>query len=95
MPAQPPAAPKPGFVTAAVTFFTHEVEVPVEEAELFIRQGFARDASALGAAIAKARADLGASLGGSGTGASAPAPTVSGSGTATAPDSGKTKESTP
>jgi hypothetical protein len=57
MPEAPPTAPKPGFVHAAVTFFTHTIEVGVEEARLLIRQGLATDIKALEAAIAKAEGE--------------------------------------
>jgi hypothetical protein len=87
------AAPEPGFLKLAVTFFEHEIEVGIAEARQLVHQGLARDKAAAEAAIEQAAADLAAHhAAASGPTASAPAPTVSASGQATPPADGKPKE---
>lgn len=83
----PAAPPKPGHVHAAVKFFEHTIEVAIDEAKLFIRQGLARDVPALQADIAKAEADLEKAAE-----TAVPAPTASGTGTAAPPAGSKPEE---
>jgi hypothetical protein len=91
------AAPKPGFLSVAVTMFEHEITVGIAEARLLIHQGLVRDKAAAEAAIEKAAEELRAhhaAAAAAGPTASAPAPTVSASGQATPPADGKPKETT-